>query len=394
MKKKPNHLSAHWKILLSLLFAVAVWCFWYFLYPFLMVAREGMQLFLWTGDYLLERLALPGGLAQYVGEFLVQFFINPVNGAIIYTLLFVLVQRLTVALVQPKKHIVYLLTFLPSVVLWVLACNPDIPMTLTVAVVIVMAVMAVLPKAKKMRTVCVLVLTPVVYWLAGPAAILLALCSLRWSWCQALLVAGCIVVSSLFVPYPLRQIACGIDYHWESGKAGTLEEMEYDMMTRLQQWSAITAKYQTHPSESQAVRNAVCIARLKLRQMDMYDLEGRLVLSHQAMNSIASAFLMSEVTLQLDMVAVSQRSAFEAMEAIPNGNKSARALRRLVETNLVTGQYEVASKYIAILEQTSFYRGWAQKMKDQIEDPKQIETQPFYHHLQQAYSDTKDIFFQ
>ena len=103
---------------------------------------------------------------------------------------------------------------------------------------------------------------------------------------------------------------------------------------------------------------------------------------------------MSEVTLQLDMVAVSQRSAFEAMEAIPNGNKSARALRRLVETNLVTGQYEVASKYIAILERTSFYRGWAQKMKDLIEDPKQIETQPFYHHLQQAYSDTKDIFFQ
>ena len=54
----------------------------------------------------------------------------------------------------------------------------------------------------------------------------------------------------------------------------------------------------------------------------------------------------------------------------------------------------MASKYIAILEQTSFYRGWAQKMKDLIEDPKQIETQPFYHHLQQAYSDTKDIFFQ
>lgn len=47
------------------LLAVGVFCFWLFLYPFIPVMREMSLLFLWNTDYLMERLALPGGLAQY-----------------------------------------------------------------------------------------------------------------------------------------------------------------------------------------------------------------------------------------------------------------------------------------------------------------------------------------
>jgi hypothetical protein len=81
------------------------------------------------------------------------------------------------------------------------------------------------------------------------------------------------------------------------------------------------------------------------------------------------------------------------MEAIPNYNKSARALRRLVETNIVTGQYEVALKYISILEETMFYRGWARRMKLLAEHPEKINDHPVYHRLKEIYDKGEDMFF-
>ena len=111
------------------------------------------------------------------------------------------------------------------------------------------------------------------------------------------------------------------------------------------------------------------------------------------LKSIPSAFMMSEVAMRAGMVNVAQRAAFEAMEAIPNYNKSSRALCRLVETNLITGQTEVALKYIAILEQTTFYGGWAGKMKQMAENPQLLHNHKFYHRLKEYYENGEDFFF-
>lgn len=80
--------------------AISVFCFWLFLYPFIPVVREMSILFLWNADYLMERLAIPGGLAQYLGEGVAQFFVNPFNGAIIYAVLFVVAQLLSMKLLR------------------------------------------------------------------------------------------------------------------------------------------------------------------------------------------------------------------------------------------------------------------------------------------------------
>ena len=64
------------------------------------------------------------------------------------------------------------------------------------------------------------------------------------------------------------------------------------------------------------------------------------------------------------MINDAQRFAFEAMEAIPNFRKSGRCLKRLAETNLINGQYEVAAKYLRILSKTLFYKDWAKKHDD------------------------------
>lgn len=399
-------ITRYWRWLLTAIFAVAVFFFWLFRMPFLILAREQSQLFLWDTDYFIDRLFIPGGLAQWLGEFIVQFFINPLYGACWFVLLFVSVQLLTYILFRLKDHYKYLLSFLPSLVLCYLACDPDIPMTPIVAVLLTMLIMAIVPQMPFAGLVTSAIFIPIGYWLLGPAIGLLALYSFHWLGSNMpkmkvsasaiaimVLLCLCIWTSSFLSPYPIRQLARGVDYYWEGDKVGTYEEMEYDMLVRQQRWMSITAKYDKNPTESLAVKNAVQLALLNLQRTDPQGLMQNLTYITQSLKSISSAFLMSEVGLQIGMVNISQRSAFEAMEAIPNHNKSARALRRLIETNIVTGNYQVALKYISILEMTLFYRGWAHRMRQLAEHPEQIKKHPIYQRLQDSYIRGRDMFF-
>ena len=72
---------------------------------------------------------------------------------------------------------------------------------------------------------------------------------------------------------------------------------------------------------------------------------------------------------------------------------SGRALQRLTETALVTGQYRVAEKYISILEKTVYYRDFARRMRQMTENPASIDSHPVYGSLKKAYANTKDILF-
>ena len=93
------------------------------------------------------------------------------------------------------------------------------------------------------------------------------------------------------------------------------------------------------------------------------------------------------------MASIASKAERCAIFTIPNYNKSARALQRLAETNLVTGQYEVALKYISILEETTFYRGWARKIKPLAEHPETIKDNPVYYRLKEVYDNGEDMFF-
>ena len=61
-----NVIVRYWQQMLLAVLAVMVFCFWLLLYPFIPVVREMTQLFLWTGDYFTERIAVPGGLRLFL----------------------------------------------------------------------------------------------------------------------------------------------------------------------------------------------------------------------------------------------------------------------------------------------------------------------------------------
>ncbi len=66
----------------------------------------------------------------------------------------------------------------------------------------------------------------------------------------------------------------------------------------------------------------------------------------------------NEVYWQLGDVNASQHSALLGMIFSPRSRNS-RLMKRLVEINIVNGEYSVARKYLKILEKTLFYREWA-----------------------------------
>lgn len=78
------------------------------------------------------------------------------------------------------------------------------------------------------------------------------------------------------------------------------------------------------------------------------------------------AGLLSDVYYSMGHIAQSQRYAFEANEKLDN--LSPRMLQRLVQTNIIYGQYRVAEKYLYWLERTIYYKEWCKEQRQLIKN--------------------------
>jgi hypothetical protein len=79
----------------------------------------------------------------------------------------------------------------------------------------------------------------------------------------------------------------------------------------------------------------------------------------------------NEVYFHIGDVNASQHSALLGMIFAPN-NYSSRLLRRLVQINIINGEYKVAEKYLRILETTLFHKKWAKRLLEVLDDESRI----------------------
>jgi uncharacterized protein YneF (UPF0154 family) len=437
--------------LLTLALGVMVFLFWEYRYPFALTYQEQFQMFLFDGDYFWERMAEPGGLARYIGEFLTQFYNSITIGATILAVLYILLQRLTWRLMnsRPVSPLVsvkyyYVLSFLPALIVWYAMGDESVMLTYVVALLMAMAVALAWRNwssewAQWVKWVVAIVLIPVVYWLIGPLVLLVAVLMIPWTMAVAAVLysLALILLSAHFVPFPMSRVFLGIDYYrfpdtvpymlmaipvviwimalfvkklpqpkqWvvyaqalilavlilvpkEYGyDAKKYELMEYDYLVRVKDWNGIIAKAEKQTPDLPMSVNATNLAlgitnQLGERAFEFYQ-RGSEGLLPPFERNFSTTLLMGEVYFYLGLVNTAQRFAFESMEAIPNYNKSARAVKRLVETNLINGQYEVARKYLQLLEKTIFYRPWAKQMMAMLGDEKAINAHPLYGTLRQ-----------
>lgn len=444
-------LSKYWQAGLTLAFALAVFLFWRFRYPAVLSYQEQLQLFLFDGDYFWERMAEPGGFARYVAEFLVQFYNSVTAGAAVIALLFMLVQRLTWRLMRSESH--YALSFIPVMMLWYAMGDENVMLTYTVALALNMLMACILAKVflawgyeRRMllrRLFVMLVVVPLAYWLTGPMVLLLAVVLMPVSVVYAL---ALMLLSAHYLPFPMLRVMLGVSYYripatlpyllmvlpavvWiisnvvrllpkasrvvnavevalAVGLLGVLadvgfdkkkyELIEYDYLVRAKDWNAIIAKAERRTPDLPMSVSATNLAlgmtnQLGERAFDFYQ-RGTEGLLPPFERNFATTQLTGEIYFHLGLVNTAQRMAFEAMEAIPNYNKSARVVKRLAETNLINGQYQVARKYLLMLEKTIFYRPWAQRTLAMLGDENTINAHPLYGTMRQ-YRLQEDFLF-
>ena len=172
--------------------------------------------------------------------------------------------------------------------------------------------------------------------------------------------------------------------------------MQYDFMARYQQWNRILESINAEKPNNQI---AVTVQNLALAMHGMltnhlfdYNQNGILGLLPDFGTDATSPLPTSEALYQLGMITVAQRTVFEAQEAILDFQKSARCYKRLAQTNLILGNYEVARKYLTALQKTLFYRDWAIETLPLLGDEKAIAKHPEYGRLRQM-SYKENFFF-
>lgn len=178
-----SFIHKHLQGILSLLFAVAIALFWAFPYRCALSYQEQYQLFLFTPSYFTERICVPGGLADYVAEFITQFYYVYALGTILLALVFFCLQRLTWVLMRRSgvSPSWYLLSFIPTMALWALMGNENVLLSFAIALLgmeeLMLHYIIVRDHSRGWTApaVYLLIAIPVGYWLVGPVVIGLSL---------------------------------------------------------------------------------------------------------------------------------------------------------------------------------------------------------------------------
>jgi hypothetical protein len=317
------------------------------------------------------------------------------------------------------------------------------------------------------RSVVLLFLLPVIYWLAGGAFVFALLFALTWELAVKqlkykhilllgfvnLIVTGAVpvIAERFFLQYPVKQIRIGVDYFRfpeiffpEIVLTGILvgitplityiiskrfkprnkalvvalqlliilpgsykifnkftdiqkeEVMAYDFNVRMRRWDNVIAmadkKTPKSPLSVTCLNLALAQQNMLGEKMFKYYQNGVQGLLPDFTRDYTIPMITGEVYYHLGLINVAQRFAFEAMEALPDYQKSVRSIKRLAETNLINGSYAVSKKYLKLLQKTFYYKKWADRTLELMQNENSINAHPEWGRLRQCRV-TEDFLF-
>ena len=212
---------------MTVLTGIGIFVFFAFRYRYHLHFQEQYQLFEWTGAYFADVARVPGGLADWLGRCLTQFFYHAPAGAALLAVLYVCVQLAVWAACRRRTLFTYVLSFIPALLLVLFFCDDNALAGAIVAVALPLAVAAMCQRvrSRKGRRVLELILLPLLYMACGPLCILFAIAVVCHEvaggegkpWLFALGMLAVAVVSVLVAwrifPYPFNRLVQGIHYH-------------------------------------------------------------------------------------------------------------------------------------------------------------------------------------
>ena len=440
---------------ISLLFALAAFLFFGLRCPYHIHFQEQYQLFEWTSEHFCSVAGVPGGLADWCGSFLTQFFYYAWAGAAILALLLAGVQLATWWLFREKNLISFAMSFLPAIVCWAFLCSEY---SLAGTVVALIFCLLAAKAAQKAGTPLGVAAVPFVYFACGPLALAyVAIVPMQKRKAAAAIgslaiLALCIFASARIFHYTPERLSHGIHYvrdyalfptlpwcaaalavlataasglKWPESRItttswlgaaclavlaafsipfiGRFEDsdkenmMKYDFYVRMGMWNRImqTADREKPTGAFQTICVNTALARSGRMADHMFEYY------QNGTDGLLPAFApesfgplaIGEAFWQMGMVNTAQRYTFEAQEAIRDYRKSSRCYKRLAETNIVNGDYMVAQKYLNSLKNTVFYKKWALETEKLLSDEQAINAHEEYGRLRKMRLKEHDFLF-
>ena len=223
--------AVHAPLLLTVALMLWVWVHFAIRHGYILTYFEEQQMFLFTTDYFMERIAVPGGMARYAAEFLVQFCRWPWLGALLTALAFGALTWLCWLTAcrsdrrsdraHPTSSAGFVFALLPALLLWGYMADTAVMPAYIVALVAAVAVCTAVDTTRK-NLIILLAAIPVVYHLCGTTVYIVTLyATLRWlqrrGWLQAAVLtawtATIVGISTAYTPWPESRIFLGIPYY-------------------------------------------------------------------------------------------------------------------------------------------------------------------------------------
>ena len=309
-------------------------------YPYHLIRREQMTLFVYDWDYIRQTYAGAGWLARFVCDFVDQFFHLPAVGPLVVALL---------------------LTAIGVVVYKI--CRRFLGQWLSLVVAALFYVWSFLRETENLYS------TRYTLVVLGYLALLLLALQFKKGWMKP-------VAAVLFLAFGCW--ALGSPAHKYYGKWWGTPVIAYDRMIGLdtevdrENWDKVLRLsekdlYMTEASFCYNLANAM---------------KGRLGpgLFNHSQDGVNSLFILvstdkspfsdglaGEVWFQLGDMTVAEQSAIIALQASPK-HTGARYVKRLARASLISGEYASAQKYLNLLSRTLFYRKWARRLMPGLQD--------------------------
>ncbi len=429
---------------MTTLLGAAVFSFWMWAYPQALNYHEQNQLFLCTWEYFRERMTLPGGFADWLSEFLVQFFFIRWSGAILLACLAVLLQlsvwKAARGVFSEWSRSLYSLSFVPSLLMLLHMGNMEVLVSYPVALVLSVAVCPLFVKAGWHR----LWLIPLFWWLLGPVVIVPVLFSviagrkpadwLQLVYTALVFYAGYRLLAS---QYPMRDAFFGINYtriremlpvlqvvipivtlicniacglgvklshtspvNWVilavlafstigfvrlSYDRDAYEVLAYDDLIRHERYQDVIKR-----AEDYQPRNPISACSVNFSLFMTGQLSSRLTEFYQcgtqglvqpSIRDNVSDLTSAELLWMMGMPNITLQYFFDSMESIENGRLSGRFLSRMADCNIVNGWYGPAEKYLDLLSHSLFYRKNALRRKGMIRNETAVNSDPVYAYV-------------
>ena len=314
------------------LWAVAIWCFFQFSYPYHFFFQEQNQIFLCSWDYISTYFEKSGGLARLAGDFLTQFYYYLYLGAIILISCLLLIGALWyTALRNLKVSMAVALILALLLMTFVAVCHfsTSYRLSSTISIIgwgLLLWLVSLMPGWKKQLVILALAMLP------------------------TYLLFGLPEVKKMQGPDLILEKDFAVDCEYYFGN----HDKVIKMVEGENKW---TDQMLFFYNLAQAQRGELPDHLLDFTQNYLGTFEK--IGPDTPLLTIRN---MNELYWALGDMTFTERAAMMT-NVFSHNNRNVRMMRRLAECNIVSGDTLAAEKYLRILDKTLVYRRWADNVR-------------------------------